>query len=178
MTDAHHPNGTSRLAQAARELRLSSDTIVVNIQGDEPELESAAINAAVAALHADPHASVATIASPFTPEQSPTNPAIVKVVVSRAHRALYFSRSLIPFPRDTDADAPPLRHVGLYAYRAAFLETYASLAPTPLERAESLEQLRVLEHGFAIAVAVCKCDATGIDTPEQYAAFVARQRER
>jgi 3-deoxy-manno-octulosonate cytidylyltransferase (CMP-KDO synthetase) len=174
LTRADHPNGTSRIAEAAELLGLADDTVVVNIQGDEPELEPEAIDGAVMALSRG-GAEVGTVASPLREGQDPADPAIVKVVLGVDGRALYFSRSLIPFPRERGA-APVLRHVGLYAYRAGFLKQYAGLPPTPLERAESLEQLRVLEHGRGIRVSVVRCEATGIDTPEQYAAFVARHR--
>jgi 3-deoxy-manno-octulosonate cytidylyltransferase (CMP-KDO synthetase) len=172
LTHPDHPNGTSRLEEAARLLGLPDDAIVVNIQGDEPEMEPELLDAVVAAC-IETGAEVATIASPFTSADNPNNPAIVKVVLSQAGLALYFSRSCIPFPRDATA-CNPLRHVGLYAYRVGFLHRYVSLPATPLERSESLEQLRVLEHGFRIAVAVRPSTATGIDTPEQYDAFVAR----
>lgn len=176
MTAPDHPNGTSRLAQAARLLGLADDAIVVNVQGDEPELEDGLIDAAVDALVRS-RAEVATIASPWNADDDVANPAIVKVVLARDGSALYFSRSVIPHPRVAGV-CEPLRHVGLYAYRAGFLQRYVGLEPTPLEQAESLEQLRVLEHGHRIAVAVRPARATGIDTPEQYAAFVARWRSR
>lgn len=175
MTSPEHPNGTSRLAEAARLLDLPADATVVNIQGDEPEMPGSVIDAAVAALHAS-GAEVATIASPFSPGEDPANPNIVKVVLRRDSTALYFSRCPIPHPRDGRHAAAPLRHVGLYAYTAAFLARYVTLPPTPLETTESLEQLRVLEHGFRIAVAVQEVSAEGIDTPEQYERFVERYR--
>ncbi len=173
MTSPSHQNGTSRLAEAARLLHLPADATVVNIQGDEPEMPGSVIDAAVEALHAS-HAEVATIASPFAPGEDPANPNIVKVVLRCDSTALYFSRSPIPHPRDGPLAAAPLRHVGLYAYTAAFLARYVTLPPTPLEQIESLEQLRVLEHGFRIAVAVREVSAEGIDTPEQYERFVNR----
>lgn len=170
MTRPDHPNGTSRLAEAAAVLGLAPGTLVVNVQGDEPEIEPEAINAAIAAARASA-APVATLAAPFTADESPDDPNIVKVVVRRDGTALYFSRARIPFPR---TPAAALRHIGLYAYRAGFLAEYVRLDPTPLEAAESLEQLRVLEHGHAIAVAVHPSTSRGIDTPEQYDAFVRR----
>ncbi len=182
LTSPEHPNGTSRLAEAAEILGLAGDQIVVNIQGDEPELDPAIIDAAVAALESGV-ADVATAALPMD-RSAAQDPNIVKVVRRRDTTALYFSRAPIPFDRDSE-DAPgsrPLRHVGLYAYRARFLGVYRSLTPTPLEIAEKLEQLRVLEHGYAIAVALCEAGegdvAVGIDTPAQYEAFVARWRAR
>ncbi len=176
MTSPSHPNGTSRLAQAARDLSLAPADIVINVQGDEPELDPAAIDAAVHALRTT-NANVATVASPIDNLADFTNPAIVKVVLKRDGTALYFSRANIPFDRDAQGElAPvkPLRHVGLYAYSAAYLQIYAALEPTPLESTEMLEQLRVLEHGGSIAVAIHPCKGEGIDTPAQYAAFVAR----
>ena len=176
MTRVDHPNGTSRLHEAAQLLGLPDDAIVVNVQGDEPDVDPAVIDAAVGLLRASP-APVATIASPFASGEDPANPNIVKVVLRRDGTALYFSRSLIPHSRQgaTHREAP-LKHVGLYAYRAGFLRTYVALTPTPLEQTEMLEQLRIMEHGHAIAVAVRPVWSVGIDTPEQYAAFVARHR--
>ena len=172
-----HPNGTSRLAEAAEVLGLAPDAIVANVQGDEPEIEPDVIDAAVEAL-VRTGAEVGTIASPFAPGEDPANPNIVKAVASQTGLALYFSRSLIPHDRDgvVPPAAAPLKHVGLYTYRVAFLRRYRDLAPTPLEQVENLEQLRVLEHGFRIAVAVRPCHHHGIDTPEQYRAFVRRWR--
>jgi 3-deoxy-manno-octulosonate cytidylyltransferase (CMP-KDO synthetase) len=178
MTSPDHPNGTSRLAEAARKLGLGPDEIVVNVQGDEPELEPDLIDAAVAALERT-GAPVATVAQPFGPGEDPANPNLVKVVLGQAGRALYFSRALIPFVRDSGAEDPvrSLKHVGLYVYRRSFLDTYLSLDPTDLERTEQLEQLRILYHGHQIAVAIGEARGHGgIDTPEQYEAFVARWR--
>lgn len=178
LTRTDHPNGTSRLAEAAGLLGLAPDTIVVNVQGDEPEIEPAVIDAAVRALG---DASVATVASPMN-EMDAANPNIVKVVVRLDGTALYFSRARVPHVRDSaNADwGRPLRHIGLYVYRRSFLDRYLTLEPTPLERAESLEQLRILEHGFAIAVATMPEEVgyAGIDTPEQYEAFVKRAATR
>lgn len=179
MTSLDHPNGTSRLAEAADLLGLADEDIVVNVQGDEPEIDPALIDAAVGALRSS-GAPVATVGSPFAPGEDPANPNIVKVLRSAAGEALYFTRALAPYPRD-GAFAPgagPLKHVGIYVYRRAFLRRYVRLAPTPLELTEKLEQLRVLEHGERIAVALFEAHHCGIDTPEQYAAFVARWRAR
>lgn len=172
MTRTDHPNGTSRIAEVAE--TLDSD-IIVNVQGDEPELDPALIDHTVKALIDDDHAVVGTLASPFDADEDPADPNIVKVVVGAAGQALYFSRSQIPYPRTPD-QAPSLKHVGLYVYRRPFLATYITLPETPLESTERLEQLRVLEHGYRIAVAVRKAAHSGIDTPEEYAAFVARCR--
>lgn len=174
LTSPQHPNGTSRLAEAATLLGLPDDAIVVNVQGDEPEVDPHVIDAAVAKL-IDSEAEVATVASPFQPGEDASNPNIVKAVVGTTGLALYFSRSRIPFPREGGtAESAPLKHVGLYVYRVGFLRKYAALPSTPLERTEVLEQLRVLEHGYRIAVAICDVSSTGIDTPEQYDAFVKR----
>ena len=179
MTSPSHPNGSSRLAEAAEVLGLTDDALVVNVQGDEPEIDPELIDLAVDALVGS-GADVATVGSPFAAGQDPSDPNIVKVVVDCRGRALYFSRSLVPFDRDGVAGggavAGPLKHVGLYVYSAGFLRRYVALPETPLERTERLEQLRVLEHGHTISVAVAEAHHVGIDTPDQYAAFVARWR--
>lgn len=176
MTSPDHPNGSSRLAEAADKLSLPDDAIVVNVQGDEPEMDTTIIDAAVAALKAS-STPMSTAAIRMTAAEDPGNPNIVKVVVRADGTAMYFSRSRVPFIRDAKGSAAelPLRHVGLYVYRRPFLRLYPTLAPTPLEQLESLEQLRVLEHGHSIAVAVCTgSPSPGIDTPEQYDEFVRR----
>lgn len=180
MTRRDHPNGTSRLAEVAATI---CDAVIVNVQGDEPEIEPDVIDAAISALLDHPDCPMATVASPFGADENPRDPNIVKVVVDRRGHALYFSRSLIPCDRDgvggaggAGGAAAPLKHVGVYAYRRAFLDTFARLPPTPLELTERLEQLRALEHGHAIAVALGEARSHGIDTPEQYEAFVRRWR--
>ena len=192
LTRADHPNGTSRLSEAGKILGLGDRDIVVNVQGDEPEVEPDAIEAAVRALIAGEGTagkagmvgaapSIATIAVPFGLGENAADPNCVKVVMGMDGCALYFSRSLIPFDRDNKggSDARPLRHVGLYVYRRAFLDRYVKLPSSPLERAEQLEQLRALENGFRIAVAVRARAKVGIDTPEQYREFVERwKRDR
>ena len=198
-----HPNGTSRIAEAVDALEAAGPDrfgVVLNVQGDEPEVPGDTIDALVAGLLDRPDADVATLASPFDPGEDPTNTNIVKLVADRRGFALYFSRSLVPFDRDAErlgrrpgmtdpaaADAypgwalpgpGPFKHPGLYAYRRPFLATYASLPPAPLEETEKLEQLRVLEHGFRIAVVLADAPHPGIDTPEQYADFVQRLLRR
>ena len=174
MTDPAHPNGTSRVAEVARTL---DEELIVNVQGDEPQIEPALVDRTVEALAARPDMPMATLVSPFAPGEDPANPNIVKCVTAIDGRALYFSRSLVPFDRDrAPGAAAPRKHVGLYAYRRSFLDVFVRLAPTPLERTESLEQLRALEHGHPILCAEGEAHFTGIDTPEQYAAFVARMR--
>jgi 3-deoxy-manno-octulosonate cytidylyltransferase (CMP-KDO synthetase) len=180
LTRADHPNGTSRIAEVAESL---DDDIIVNVQGDEPEIEPELIDAAVEALLAHDDCVVGTAASPFMDDEDPADPNIVKVVCDSVGRALCFSRALIPHHRDAERSTEPpaqspLKHVGLYVYRRPFLAEYVKLPPTPLERTEHLEQLRILEHGERIAVAVRECRHHGIDTPEQYAAFVQRWRAR
>lgn len=181
MTRADHPSGTDRVAEVAA--GLDAD-IIVNVQGDEPEIEPANIDKLVTLLINDPQTPMGTLACPFPPEGHPADPNAVKVVINHHGRAMYFSRALIPFPRDTAGQpqpststaAPWLLHIGIYAYRRDFLLRLATLPPTALEQIEKLEQLRVLEHGHGINVAVVEKSAIGIDTPEDYAAFVQRFR--
>jgi 3-deoxy-manno-octulosonate cytidylyltransferase (CMP-KDO synthetase) len=154
---------------------VSADTIIVNVQGDEPEIEPRVIDELVAGLRAKPEADMATLAAEFTADEDPADPNIVKVVVDLRGFAIYFSRSLIPFDRDKQGVCP-LKHPGLYAYRRAFLLHYVTLPATPLEEAEKLEQLRALEHGHRIAVVKTTVRHHGIDTPSQYEAFVQRVR--
>lgn len=183
MTSPEHPNGTSRLAEAAAKLGLPGDAIVVNVQGDEPDLDPSVIDAAVGALvrgERSSGAAIATAATALRPTMGERvdDPNIVKVVLGLDGCALYFSRAPIPFDRDGRGEgAAPLRHVGLYVYRRATLDRYAAMPPAPLEQTEKLEQLRALENGLRIAVAVVPPEATGgggIDTPAQYEAFVSR----
>ncbi len=174
MTRADHPNGTSRLAEAAAKLGLGAETIVVNAQGDEPELDASLIDSAVEVLEKT-KAPVSTVATPFREGERAEDPNIVKVVVRGDGTAMYFSRAMIPFPRDGASHVKPLKHVGLYVYRRGFLDRYSSLMVTELEKTEQLEQLRILYHGFAIAVAVRETSGFGgVDTPEQYEEFVRR----
>ncbi|MEM7228973.1 MAG: 3-deoxy-manno-octulosonate cytidylyltransferase [Planctomycetota bacterium] len=170
MTRVDHPNGTSRIAEVAEQLETS---IIVNVQGDEPDIDPAVIDEAVRTLrHAD-DCPIGTIASPFADDEDPANPNIVKVVISRSGRAMYFSRAFIPHARD-GGPVSVLKHIGLYVYRRAFLAQYVALPATPLEQAERLEQLRVLEHDIPMVVGRAHARHHGIDTPEQYDAFVAR----
>lgn len=162
MTRRDHANGTSRIAEAAAQLK---DSIIVNVQGDEPEIDPVLIDRTIQALIDHPDCPVSTLASPFEPAEDRANPNIVKVVIDQDGRALYFSRAPI---------AGALKHVGLYVYRREFLAEYIAMPPTPLEQIERLEQLRILEHGRRIAMAIGKADFHGIDTPEQYEAFVRR----
>jgi 3-deoxy-manno-octulosonate cytidylyltransferase (CMP-KDO synthetase) len=177
MTSPDHPNGSSRLAEAARLMQVPGHALIVNIQGDEPEIDPVVVDSVVA-LAKESGAEVTTLATPFHEDEDPADPNMVKVVLRRDQTAMYFSRALLPFTRSGSDSRPDLlRHIGLYVYRADFLQTYVSLPPSPCERCEMLEQLRVLENGFRIAVAVHDCRGQGIDTPEQYEAFVVRTRD-
>ena len=167
MTSSAHRSGTDRLAEAATHLGLPPDAIVVNIQGDEPLLDPAGIEATVQLLLADPTLPMASLMC-LCPEIDRDNPACVKVVCALNGDALYFSRARLPFPRSA-APALVMQHVGLYAYRRHFLAAYSTLPPTPLETAESLEQLRVLENGFRIRMARVEAAPIGVDTPEDLA---------
>ena len=172
MTSLRHPTGTDRIAEAVKNIDCAK---VINVQGDEPEIEPALIEAVIALLDQD--AEMATLAVPFQNPQDALLSHRVKVVIDRHHNALYFSRSRIPYSNGTPS--PALLHVGLYGYTKSFLQRYVTLDPTPLELAEKLEQLRALEHGYKIKVGIVKAKSLGgIDTPEDYAAFVKRLRER
>jgi 3-deoxy-manno-octulosonate cytidylyltransferase (CMP-KDO synthetase) len=163
MTSPDHPTGTDRIAEVAREL---PDAVVVNIQGDEPLIEGHVIDAAVEALGWDPEAPMATVVHQAE-AAAIDDPNCVKVVRDRHGRALYFSRSRIPALRDVARAPTYWQHVGIYAYRRPFLLELVTLARTPAEQAESLEQLRVLEHGFTIRVAVVEgWRGISVDVPE------------
>jgi 3-deoxy-manno-octulosonate cytidylyltransferase (CMP-KDO synthetase) len=174
MTRADHVSGSDRLAETVELCGWPDDTIVVNLQGDEPLAPPAGIVHVAAAL-AESMAPMATLAAPIATAHELFDPHCVKVVVDASGHALYFSRAPVPWARDAfavardllPAQVPFLRHIGIYAYRAGFLREFARLPPTPLERAESLEQLRALEHGHRIAVRLTpEPFPAGVDTPE------------
>jgi len=176
MTRADHPSGTDRIAEVARTLQLPPDAVVVNLQGDEPLIDPALLAACAARI--GPDVPMATCAHPLHDAVDAFNPNVVKVVLDKAGRALYFSRATIPWHRDAfaqnretlPAGYQPLRHVGLYAYSNAFLQQYPQLEASPLEAIEALEQLRVLWHGYPIAVHVTDtAPQAGVDTPEDLA---------
>lgn len=176
MTRADHPSGTDRIAEVARTLQLAPDAVVVNLQGDEPLIDPALLAACAARISLE--VPMATCAHPLHDALDAFNPNVVKVVLDKAGRALYFSRATIPWHRDAFAQTrealppgyQPLRHVGLYAYSNAFLQQYPQLEASPLEAIEALEQLRVLWHGFPIAVHVTdSAPQAGVDTPEDLA---------
>jgi 3-deoxy-manno-octulosonate cytidylyltransferase (CMP-KDO synthetase) len=177
MTRADHASGSDRLAEVATRLGWSDDTIVVNLQGDEPLAPSSGIRAVAMAL-AEGDAQMATLATPLVSVHELFDPNCVKLVRDQFGRALYFSRAPLPWPRDAfmhdrsvlPPDMPFLRHIGIYAYRAGFLRKFAALPPTRLERVESLEQLRALEHGFSITVRIApEPFPAGVDTAEDLA---------
>ncbi len=166
MTRDDHPSGSDRLAEAVQS--FPEATHVVNIQGDEPLIDPALVDELASVLLNDAGIAMATAACPLDSDEDFLDPNIVKVVCTLGGEALYFSRSPIPFPRNTPV-LKPLRHIGLYAYRREFLKNYVRWEPTPLETAESLEQLRALEHGARIKVVPTDHLAPGVDTPEQAA---------
>ncbi|MDO9235606.1 MAG: 3-deoxy-manno-octulosonate cytidylyltransferase [Aquabacterium sp.] len=177
MTRPDHPTGSDRLAEACVLLGLDGQDTVVNVQGDEPLIDPALINACAAQLDLRPDCVVSTAAHPIEDPAHFGNSNVVKVVTDIDGRALYFSRAPIPWWRDAPTpgqpatgDAAPLRHIGIYGYRAGFLRRFPQLAPSPLETAESLEQLRVLWHGERIAVHITQqAPGAGVDTPEDLA---------
>lgn len=168
MTAEHHPSGTDRIAEAVLKNNFADDDIVVNVQGDEPMLEPALINLAADRLQQFGDASVSTLAQAFDDVKTYHNPNAVKIVMDKDGYALYFSRANIPYFRDeTNLLTHCYKHIGLYAYRAGFIKQYAGLVKSPLEQIESLEQLRVLWHGYKIQVAVTELTSgLGVDTLE------------
>lgn len=173
MTSPKHPSGTDRMAEVARKVKAD---LYVNLQGDEPLVDPKEVDRLIAGIIAAPSAPIATLAHAFDGAADLANPNLVKVVTDRAGNALYFSRSPIPLWRDAGkkgAQASPkpayLRHIGIYAYRAAALKKFVKLPPGALERAESLEQLRALENGLAIRVVSTKMRCHGVDTPADLA---------
>lgn len=193
LTDASHPSGSDRLAQACEHLGLAEHAIVVNVQGDEPLMPPKLIQAVARVLHQRSDCVMSTAAHHIADVEDWHNPNVVKVVTDHAQRALYFSRAPIPWWRDrppppatagfgpTPADKP-LRHIGIYAYRASFLRSFPQLPPAPLEGIEALEQLRVLWHGHRIAVHVSEeAPPGGVDTAddlERVRRWVAERENR
>ena len=174
MTRADHVSGTDRIAEVSAQQDWPDDTIVVNVQGDEPLIPPGLIRDVAQHLHDHSECAITTACHPIHDEASMRNPNIVKVVLDKNANALYFSRAPIPWPRDAYAQGGPLpentivlRHVGIYAYRASFLRDFGNLTPAPIEQIESLEQLRALYHGYKIGVT--KTDQTppsGVDTEQ------------
>jgi 3-deoxy-manno-octulosonate cytidylyltransferase (CMP-KDO synthetase) len=167
MTGAHHASGTERLAEVVERMGWDADTLVVNVQGDEPLIVPSIIDQVAMDLAQHPSAAVATLAYPLDDSAAMQDPNVVKVVLDSDGYALYFSRASIPFRRDPASAAPVhgLRHIGLYAYRAGFLSGYQALEPSVLEETEKLEQLRVLWHGRKIHVSIAQqIPGPGVDT--------------
>lgn len=188
MTAAHHASGTERLAEAVACYDEPDNALVVNLQGDEPEMPGALVRQVAEALAARPDADMATLAVPLACPNDLFDPNVVKVVTDGGGHALYFSRAPIPWDRDGFASGTPparlaagpwRRHVGLYAYRAGFLRRFCAWAPSPLERLESLEQLRALHHGARCLVADALAEpGVGVDTPADLARAEAALRRR
>ena len=172
LTKADHPSGTDRIAEVVAQQQWPDDTIIVNVQGDEPLIPPQLIRAVAQHLHDHPECAIATACHPIHDEASMRNPNIVKAVLDKDNNALYFSRAPIPYPRDAFAhntalpeNLTALRHIGIYAYRASFLRAYEKLAPTPIEQIEALEQLRALWYGYKIGVTVTHdAPPSGVDT--------------
>lgn len=175
LTRIDHVSGTDRLAEACEKLQLADNSIVVNVQGDEPLIQAALVRDVAKMLQMDTSAQMSTAAHSLRSIDEFTNPNVVKVVLNRKKQAIYFSRAPIPWWRDgysngihslSEVDAP-LRHIGIYGYRAGFLRQFPMLAPSPLEQVEALEQLRAVWNGFAISVHVTAlAPGLGVDTPE------------
>ena len=174
LTQMDHPSGSDRLAEASALLGLGSNDVVVNVQGDEPLIKPELINEVAHLLVQRPTASMSTAAHEIHELSEFTNPNVVKVVIDQAQLALYFSRAPIPWWRDGFAKGlqslpqpAPLRHIGIYAYRVGFLQSFPNLLPAPIETGEALEQLRALWHGYKIAVHITpEAPGPGVDTPE------------
>ena len=178
MTSPRHSSGTDRIAEVARTLDA---TVIVNVQGDEPQIEPGQVEQVVGLLSGDDEAVMGTLAHPIADEATWRDPNAVKVVVDERGRALYFSRSPIPYVRDArdwlrDTPVRPLRHMGIYSFRRDFLLRFAAMPPCALEMAEKLEQLRALSAGYRIRVGVTDRPCLGIDTPEDFEAWLALYR--
>ena len=174
LTKESHASGTDRIAEVVEQQGWPDDTIVVNVQGDEPLIPSALIRAVANHLNDHPECAIATACHPIHDETAMRNPNIVKTVLDKNGNAMYFSRATIPYPRDAfaqlqplPADLPILRHIGIYAYRAGFLRAYGQLAPAAIEHFEALEQLRALYHGYKIGVVIAEqAPPGGVDTEQ------------
>jgi 3-deoxy-manno-octulosonate cytidylyltransferase (CMP-KDO synthetase) len=166
MTAAACPTGTDRIIDALKQSQLADSDIIINIQGDEPTLESDVIEKVINALKNDQEAVVSTAA--VLSKEDPSNPSVVKCVFDQKGHAIYFSRSLIPGGKSGQwrPEIPYYKHLGIYGYRVGFLKIYSSLKHTPLQIAEDLEQLKIIENGYKIAIAIVKSNAIGVDTPE------------
>ena len=174
LTREHHPSGTDRIAEVVEQHNWPDDTIVVNVQGDEPLIPPPLIHTVAQHLHDHAECAIATACHPIHDVEALRNPNIVKAVLDKQGNALYFSRAPIPWPRDAFAQGMPLpgnftalRHIGIYAYRASFLRAFSQLTPAPIEQVEALEQLRALWHGYKIGVAITQdAPPSGVDTEQ------------
>jgi len=168
LTSNQHPTGTDRLSEVVRNLNIANDEIVVNVQGDEPLIPPELITQVAQTLANHPKAAIATAALAIHDQAEVNNPNVVKVAMNQDQQALYFSRAPIPYSRDPQKyQAKCYRHIGMYAYKASFLKEFATLAPAPIEEAESLEQLRAMWYGYAIQVLVTNsAPPPGVDTAE------------
>ncbi len=178
MTRDDHPSGTDRCAEVARGLDAE---VIVNVQGDEPMLDPEALDLVAELVHGHPDSDMATLAVPIASEEQWRDPNCVKAVCDQRGRALYFSRSPIPYVRDGSPDFASgqfLQHLGLYAYRRSFLLELATRPPSAVEQLEKLEQLRVLALGYTIQLGVVRHSARGVDTPADYARFVAEYAQQ
>jgi 3-deoxy-manno-octulosonate cytidylyltransferase (CMP-KDO synthetase) len=178
LTSPDHQSGTDRIAEAVADMDVE---IVVNLQGDEPEIDPGNIDYLAKMLMDNPDCPMATLAAEFQTAQQVSDPNIVKVIIGHGNKAIYFSRSPIPYDREKSGIGDVrqyLRHIGIYAYRKKFLLEITALPQTPLEKIEKLEQLRAIENGYSILVGKVKHTCDGIDTPEQYAEFVKRYMQR
>lgn len=178
LTDAHHESGTDRIAQAARILDLEQGDLILNVQGDEPLVSAVMLEVLAGALEQRPDAAMATLAFASRDLRDFQDGNVVKVVVGLDDCALYFSRAPVPFVRDASmASTTFLKHLGFYAYRNSFLQTFTALPQGRLEALEKLEQLRALEHGHRIVVALSPRETHGVDTPEDLARIEAQWDE-
>jgi len=169
LTSSEHPTGTDRIAEVVQILKLPNNALVVNVQGDEPLIPPELINQVAQILADHSNCAISTVAVPILDQAELDNPNVVKVVLNRDQEAMYFSRAPIPYVRDaqTKTTVEHLRHLGIYAYRADFLQAYVRLEPAPPEQAETLEQLRALWNGYRIAVyTASEAPPAGVDTPE------------
>lgn len=173
LTDPNHPSGTDRIAEVATKL---DDELIINVQGDEPEIEPATVDLLIERM-TQTGSKMGTVITPFAPPRDPKDPNIVKAVVGIDGSAIYFSRHPIPFKRDEAGPTPTyFHHLGIYGYRRDFLLEFSSWQPTPLEQTEKLEQLRALEHGVRIDTIRIASAPAGIDTQQQYEEFVKRNK--
>ena len=175
MTRPDHPSGSDRIAEAARSLDCE---VVLNVQGDEPEMDPRLMDEVIEALESDPSSVVSTAAVPIASDEELRSPSVVKVALDGSGHALYFSRAPIPCARDgwPEGKILALKHLGIYAYRRDFLLRYTRMSPTPLEMLEKLEQLRILENGLRIRVIVTRHEGRGVDTLEDYRRFVEKMK--